>query len=171
MKHYLQALHDYKNTKGRMSRSAFCQFVIFFIVFWVLVFIVNYTVNTFTDSRFTIDYEYTESAFMSSYFIVTIYNIIMLPAILTAMVRRLHDTGISGKWTLLLFAVVGLGTFLSLQSMFQIRVSNATFTTNILLLLLLLALSMFGVLVYKLSIVGDVGANKYGPDPREVNGG
>jgi uncharacterized membrane protein YhaH (DUF805 family) len=168
MKHYLQALHDYKNTKGRMSRSAFCQFVIFFIVFWVLVFIVNYTVNTFTDSRFTFDN--TDGAFTNSYFIVTIYNIIMLPAILTAMVRRLHDTGYSGKWTLLLFAVTGLGTFLSFQSMFQIRVSNTTFTTNILLLLLLLAISMFGVLVYKLSVAGDVGTNKYGPDPREMNG-
>ena len=171
MKHYLQALHDYKNIKGRMSRSAFCQFIMYFVVSWVLVFIVNYTVITFTESRFAIDYEYADSAYMSSYYIVTIYNIIMLPAILTAMVRRLHDTGNSGKWILLLFAVVGLGTFLSLQSMFNFTKSNATFSINVLLLLLLLSLSMFGVLVYKLSVAGDVGANKYGPDPREVNGG
>ncbi len=170
MKHYLQALHDYKNTKGRMSRSAFCQFVIFFIVFWVLVFIVNYTVNTFTESRFTIDYEYTDSVFMSSYFIVTIYNIIMLPTILTAMVRRLHDTGNSGKWVLLLFAVAGLGTFVNLQSIYNIKTVNTTFTTNVLLLLLLFTLSMFGFLIYKLSVAGDVGANKYGADPTEVKG-
>lgn len=168
MKHFLQALHDYKNTKGRMSRTAFCQFLVFFVVFWVVVFIVNYTVNTFTDSRFTIAYEYTESVFMSAYFILAIYNIIMLPAILTAMVRRLHDTGNSGKWVFLLFAVVGLGTFLSLQSMFHITKSNATFSTNVLLSLLLLALSIFGFLIYKLSVAGDVGTNKYGPDPMET---
>lgn len=166
MKHYLQALYDYKNTKGRMSRNAFCQFLLYFVVSWVLVFIVNYTINTITDSRFTFDN--TDGAFTNSYYIVTIYNIIMIPTTLTAMVRRLHDTGNSGKWVLLLFAVAGLGTFLSFQSMFQIRIRDATFTTNVLLLLLLLALLMFGVLVFKLSVAGNVGVNKYGPDPREV---
>ncbi len=155
MKHFLQAITDLGRIKGRMTRNAFLRFMLFFIVFWFVALMVDQMTSEFFSFRV----------------VLTVYNILMIPTILSAMVRRLHDTGNSGKWTLLLFAVTGLGTFLSFQSMFHIRISNATFTTSILLLLLLFTLSIFGILVYKLSAAGDVGANKYGPDPQEAIGG
>ena len=155
MNHFLQAISDLGRTKGRMKRDAFSRFMLFFIVFWFVALMVDQMTSEFFSFRV----------------VLTVYNILMIPTILSAIVRRLHDTGNSGKWVLLLVIVSVLGVFINYQPLSYIKLKYSMNTYMVLLFLaILLALTTLGVLVYKLSVAGDVGTNKYGPDPKEVKG-
>lgn len=155
MKHFLQAISDLGRMRGRMTQNAFLRFMLFFIVFWFVALMVDQMTSEFFSFRV----------------VLTGYNILMIPTILSAMVRRLHDTGKSGKWVVLLVIVAVSGVFIKSQPMSYIKFKYSMNTYMVLLFLATLAgLTTFGILVYKLSVAGDVGANKYGQDPREVQG-
>lgn len=154
MRNYLVAIHNLGRLKGRMTLNAFLQFVLFFIVFWFVALMVDQITSEFFSFRV----------------VLSVYNILMIPAILSAMVRRLHDTGSSGKWVLLLVMVAVSGLFIKFQPLTYIKLNYSVNAYIILMFLAILtALTTLGMLVYKLSVAGEKGANKYGPDPREVD--
>ncbi len=153
MKHFLQAITDLGRMKGRMTRNAFLRFMLFFIVFWFVALMVDQMTSEFFSFRV----------------VLTVYNILMIPTILSAMVRRLHDTGNRARWllTLTILAVfVIFSTFVTLSSCF-LDVKNNTYL-DVMLLLFFPSLFTIGALIYKLCQKGKRGANKYGPDPVEV---
>lgn len=151
MKHYLNAVRNYANIKGRMSRSAFWQFVLFNILFWVVMLQLD---------------QITRSFFSFKVF-STIYNIFIFSPSFSTIARRLHDTGRSGKWGLLLFGVPYLLGLIPL--FFASTELSVWYNTKIIYALrMYVSLTMTGVLLYLLSVAGDVGENKYGPDPMWV---
>lgn len=151
MKNYLNAIRNYANIKGRMSRSAFWQFVLFNILFWVAMLQLD---------------QITRSFFSVKVF-STIYNIFIFSPSFSTIARRLHDTGRSSKWGLLLFGVpyiIGLIPLFFATTELSIWLNTKIIYT----LRMYVSLTMTGVLFYLLSVAGDVGANKYGADPMEV---
>jgi uncharacterized membrane protein YhaH (DUF805 family) len=151
MKYYLQAFSKYATIKGRMPRNDFWQFMLFNILFLLL--------SQMADQLFV--------SIFSFRFIRFLYQIVLLAPTLSAMVRRLHDTGKSGKWVMLLLVLPVFGLLLTMAS---IANANAGYNkyVNFTFLFMLVSLSILGTLVYRLAIEGDRGANKYGPDPVEV---
>lgn len=147
MKYYLQAFQNYANIKGRMARHEFWQFMLFNFVFWILALVVD--------------------SLLSLHFITFLYRIVLLAPTLSAMARRLHDTGKSGKWVILLFGMAVFGLILAMATVTDANVGYKKYA-YVSLLFLFVSLSIFGVLIYKLSIAGEKGANKYGPDPMGV---
>ncbi len=151
MKYYLQAFNNYATIKGRMPRNEFWQFMLFNIVFWLL--------SQMVDQLF--------GSIMSFRFFAFLYQIILLAPTLSAMVRRLHDTGKSGKWVLLLvgmhFISLVLGIYIIYNSLIAGLYSNVIITLSV-----LITVSMLVFFIYVLSLAGNKGANKYGPDPIEV---
>ena len=147
MKYYLQAFNNYATIKGRMPRNEFWQFMLFNFVFWILSLVMD--------------------SLLSLHFITFLYRIVLFVPTLSAMVRRLHDTGKSGKWVMLLLVLPVFGLLLTMAS---IANANAGYNkyVNFTFLFMLVSLSILGTLVYRLAIEGDRGANKYGPDPVEV---
>ena len=151
MKHFLQAISDLGRIKGRMTRNAFLQFMLFFIVFWFVALMVDQMT----------------SAYCSFRVVLAVYNILMIPTILSAMVRRLHDTGKSGKWLLFLFGIACISPVI-----FFLRFVNYGITfgysSHVIIALKVLIILTIVVLIYLLSVEGNKGINKYGPDPMEV---
>ena len=146
MKNYLNALCNFANIKGRMARHVFWQFMLLNFVFYLLIgFITPLSLN----------------------FISSLYQIMLLSPTLCAMVRRLHDTGKSGKWVVLLFGMTAFSLLMTIATASNANVDYNKYV-NVTLLFLLMSLSSIGALVYVLSVAGETGANKYGPDPREV---
>ncbi len=151
MKYYLQAFNNYANIKGRMSRNEFWQFMLFNIVFLLL--------SQMADQLF--------GSNLSFRFIRFLYQIVLLAPTLSAMVRRLHDTGKSGKWLLLLFGIACISPLI-----FFLRFVNYGITfgysSHVIIGLSILLLLTVVILIYLLSVAGNEGGNKYGLDPREV---
>lgn len=151
MKYYLQAFNNYATIKGRMPRNEFWQFMLFNIVFWLL--------SQMADQLF--------GSNLSFRFIRFLYQIVLLAPTLSAMVRRLHDTGKSGKWLLLLFGIACISPLI-----FFLRFVNYGITfgysSHVIIGLSILLLLTVVILIYLLSVAGNEGGNKYGLDPREV---
>jgi len=147
MKYYLQAFQNYATIKGRMARHEFWQFMLFNFVFWILSLVVD--------------------SLLSLHFITFLYRIVLLAPTLSAMARRLHDTGKSGKWVILLFGMTVFGLILAMATVTDANVGYKKYV-HVTLLFLLMSLSSIGVLVYVLSVAGETVANKYGSDPREM---
>ena len=151
MKYYLQAFNNYATIKGRMPRNEFWQFMLFNIVFWLL--------SQMVDQLFV--------SILSFRFIRFLYQIVLLAPTISAIVRRLHDTGKSGKWLLLLFGIACLSPVI-----FFLRFVNYGITfgysSHVITALSVLIILTIVVLIYLLSLAGDKGINKYGPDPIEV---
>ena len=146
MKNYLKALHNYANIKGRMARHEFWQFMLLNFVFYLLIgFITPLSLN----------------------FISSLYQIRLVSPTLGAMVRRLHDTGKSGKSVVLLFGMTAFSLLMTIATASNANVGYNKYV-NVTLLFLLMSLSSIGALVYVLSVAGETGSNKYGPDPVEV---
>lgn len=84
-----------------------------------------------------------------------------------AIVRRLHDRSMQGRWALLPvpFIIVGLGGVgyfghaMNDAQMFDMRLFMAMFVNNIIYVLTLL------FLIVHLALKGSVGPNRYGPEP------
>jgi uncharacterized membrane protein YhaH (DUF805 family) len=132
-----------------MARHEFLQFMLLNFVFLQLASLIG--------------------ALMSLIYLPILYLIVFLVPTISAMVRRLHDTGNRARWllTLTILAVfVIFSTFVTLSSCF-LDVKNNTYL-DVMLLLFFPSLFTIGALIYKLCQKGKRGVNKYGPDPVEV---
>lgn len=98
MNHFVDALRKYVDFSGRASRAQFWWFLLVAIVISIVLSILDNALGTVPDGQ------YWSSGLLSSLFSLAIF----LPS-LALLVRRLHDTGRSGWWVLLvLVPCIGL---------------------------------------------------------------
>jgi len=84
-----------------------------------------------------------------------VFNAIMLLPTVAVTVRRLHDTGRSGWWLLIVPGVIGAMTALSIY-------------TGYFAMPLIVVFAGVGVLIYWLREAGTPGPNRFGPRPSVV---
>lgn len=100
MEYFKLALQNYANFEGRSRRRDYWMFVLFYMIFYVCAVVVD--------------------AVTGLGFIALIYALGLLVPSLSAAARRLHDTGRSGWWQLLmlvpLIGAIILIVFLALDS-------------------------------------------------------
>lgn len=141
MEYYIRVLEKYAEFDGRATRSEFWYFVLFNFIVSVVLGIVNYVL------------------FGQKNVLGLIYSLAVLIPSLAVSVRRLHDTGRSGWFVLVMYIpllLIMVNTYVpgmfSLFAMFPISL-----------------IFLFGAIVLLVYYVGDSqpGANEYGPNPKE----
>ncbi len=144
MKNYLNAIRNYANIKGRMARHEFLQFMLLNFVFLQLISILG--------------------AILSFFYLSILYLVVLLVPTLSAVVRRIHDTGKSAKWLVPLSFLAMVGVFFTLATMFIAKERDDVFV-QVMILLFLVSLIIIGKLIFLLFEKGNKGANKFGPEP------
>ena len=144
MKNYLNAIRNYANIKGRMARHEFLQFMLLNFVFLQLISILG--------------------AILSFFYLSILYLVVLLVPTVSAVVRRIHDTGKSAKWLVPLSFLAMVGVFFTLATMFIAKERDDVFV-QVMILLFLVSLIVIGILIFILFEKGNKGANKYGPEP------
>jgi uncharacterized membrane protein YhaH (DUF805 family) len=88
MNWYLEVLKKYAVVSGRARRSEYWYFVLFNLIIFIILTIIDYAIN---------------SAILS-----TIYSLAVLIPSIAVAVRRLHDTNRTGWWLLIgLIPIIG----------------------------------------------------------------
>lgn len=103
MNYYLKALRNYTNLKGRARRNEYWFFFLFNIIFGF--------VATGIDILLNLTFEFDSSEVMAAQYgyVYLIYFFAMIIPGLAVAVRRLHDTGKSGVFLLvILIPLIGL---------------------------------------------------------------
>jgi uncharacterized membrane protein YhaH (DUF805 family) len=138
--HIVSALRNYANFGGRATRPEFWTFMLFFAVLTVAAHYVD-----------AADGMVEPIAAGMGILELSLFLMLILPTI-TVGARRLHDTGRSGWW--LLFLYVPYLAFVAAMGHVQATIAASAS-------LLVGAL----VLAVQLCLAGDVGDNRYGPNP------
>ena len=98
---YVQAMRKYADFDGRAKRSEYWWFaIIHTIINTVLNLSISYTLVAMSSPRF-ID-------FFALIAIPVVYGLATIVPTVAVNIRRLHDTGRSGLWLLLIFAPFGI---------------------------------------------------------------
>jgi len=100
MKHYLKALKNYTNFKGRASRKEYWIFFLFNLIISIILVVID---NNF---KLIIDRD------MGLGLLSSLYSLAILLPALAVGVRRLHDIGKSGKWLFIAFVPIIGGIWL-----------------------------------------------------------
>ncbi len=82
MEYFIGALKKYVDFNGRARRKEYWMFVLFYFIFYVALFVID--------------------MIMGSVVLTTIYALALFIPNLSTAARRLHDTGRSGWWQLLI---------------------------------------------------------------------
>lgn len=104
LKVYLTPWKKYFVFSGRATRKEFWTFALVNFVFFMIIFVGGYLISSFTP-----------------YDLSWIYSVFLLITLLPSfgvMMRRFHDAGYSGWWSLLIFApggIVGILVFMLLD--------------------------------------------------------
>lgn len=93
MNQYIKAMRSYVDFSGRASRSDYWLFSLFFWIFYSAAVVIDYAFNLFNE----------ETGFGPLSALVLLAHIV--PGI-ALLVRRVHDTGHGGWWTVLMFVPV-----------------------------------------------------------------
>ena len=101
-------INNYSNFNGRARRSEFWLWyiinMIIAIIFGIIVFLIFYLINFSPNDK---------NFFAAIVLIIAgIYGMVILIPSLSVQVRRLHDTGRSGWWCLLIFLQIGVAVLL-----------------------------------------------------------
>jgi uncharacterized membrane protein YhaH (DUF805 family) len=104
MKYYISVLKNYATFSGRATRSEYWYFILFNLIFSIAASVLDKMFGTrydFDDSYYS-TYGYASTSVHIGY-INLLYTLAVLIPSLAVLVRRLHDTGKSGWYALLLF--------------------------------------------------------------------
>ncbi len=100
MEHFNDALKKYATFEGRATRTQYWMYILFYTIFSIVLNIVDYVLGTF--------------------FLSTIFGLGLLIPSISICTRRLHDTGRSGWWQLVLLipllGVIVILIFMVLES-------------------------------------------------------
>lgn len=181
----------YATFSGRASKAEFWKFFLFAIVGSIIATIINgiifgpELVQEFTakiDGSGNQTQEISTSKQYNGGWLGTIFSLIILLPWLAASCRRLHDTGRSGWWMLMPFAVSGIGFGLIFLMSKDVLIDASSFpegvempatmpmisSPGLFLVIWFLAVISFIVLTVWLASASDPGTNKFGPNPHEV---
>ena len=179
MNWFIKCFKQYADFKGRARRREFWWFtlinfiIIFILVIGMIVPLVGSLLNnpefmemasdsSFDAQTYGSEFEadiYRQMLHTPFFYIYVIYALIILVPSLAVTVRRLHDTGRSGWWALLI--LVGY-----LPNLIKANL-NPGVGMNIILALLSLAACV--VLIVFMFLDSQPGSNKWGPNPKEPN--
>lgn len=161
MKWFIKCLRQYADFKGRARRKEYWWFaVVNFII--TMVFLIPYFVQMFKLGLSGVElsekevYGYLFS--MPYFWIYVVYYVAMLLPGLAVCVRRLHDIGRSGWWTLFIFSA-------SILNLVGNVIKDSSFALSILITFVALAISVVGLIW--MFTDSQPGENKWGPNPKE----
>jgi uncharacterized membrane protein YhaH (DUF805 family) len=167
MKHYLKAIHNYANFKGRASRSDYWYFILFNAIFAIVASYLDKALG-FSFVTPKADPSGLQPAMAYGY-IYVIYTLAVFIPGLSLTVRRLHDVGKSGWWYvgfmvyMVLVAVVLMATLLGAGINGGIP-SSFPVTALVAILTIVAAGIWFFILM---CTKGHPGENKWGLNPLE----
>ncbi|MDY3089883.1 MAG: DUF805 domain-containing protein [Porphyromonas sp.] len=157
---------NYFNFSGRARRREFWGFSLFTFILWFVLTLVFFT-TAGTMFLGGLGSAGASQDFLTSTFLVLgVWGIVLLVFLIPSLavqVRRLHDRGMSGWW--IFFSNVLGVIFNVLQTAMSITGADST----ILMLVGVVALAVLVLNIYLLVqfvMDGEVGANKYGEDPK-----
>lgn len=81
MNYFIDALKKYADFEGRATRTEYWMFILFYLIFYIAIIVLDYMVGTF--------------------FLALLFSLGMLILSLSIGARRLHDTSRSGWWQLI----------------------------------------------------------------------
>lgn len=81
MEYFINAIRNYADFSGRARRKEYWMFVLFYLIFYVLLSLVDKA--------------------LGSYVFTLVYSLVLLVPSISLATRRLHDTGRSGWWQLI----------------------------------------------------------------------
>ena len=88
MKHFIGAFKKFADFSGRAQREEYWMFVLFYLIFSIILAVIDIVVGTAV--------------------LATIFGLVMLIPSISIAARRLHDTGRTGWWQLLIITGIGL---------------------------------------------------------------
>tara|TARA_B100000767_G_scaffold250496_1_gene252778 strand:+ start:235 stop:627 length:393 start_codon:yes stop_codon:yes gene_type:complete len=107
MEWYLKVMRDnYANFKGRASRKEYWMYTLIFTVLFIALMTIMFSVLSFSDET---GIETGPGVYLTVILVIVFLFAHFIPSI-ALTVRRLHDTGKSGWWYLIVF-VPYLGNF------------------------------------------------------------
>ncbi|WP_299831759.1 DUF805 domain-containing protein [uncultured Roseobacter sp.] len=179
-------LSKYATFSGRASRSEYWKFWLFWLIVQLFFILVNTAifgptvevgqrVSVAADGTQTIS-PFQKTSYNSGVFGTVFWLAILVPGLAVAS-RRLHDTGRSGWWQIMPFAL----SLVSFTTLIVAAVGWAAFVKGFttpggatvqnpsgLGMAFAVSLSAFVVLLFWLCKKSQPGPNKYGPNPTEV---
>ncbi len=148
MEWYLKVIKNYATFSGRARRKEFWMFVLFNIIISMILGIID------TVLGLQVGDEINHNGVLGS-----IYNLFVLIPTIAVSVRRLHDINKPGTLLIAYYAALilaGIIMFLSIGSIVVVLMG-----------IVILGFSIYMIVLYAKK--GDVGANQYGPDPKDPN--
>lgn len=83
MEYFIKAIKQYALFEGRATRTEYWMFILFYMIFYIVLAVIDTVLETFI--------------------LTTIYSLALLLPSISVAARRLHDTGRTGWWQLLVF--------------------------------------------------------------------
>lgn len=157
MKWFIYGLRRLFDIKGRASRQEYWMYFLFCFIFLIfLSFVLSFVIALIMgDSG-------SAGLLMGKAVGSGVGGIVSAVLLIAIQIRRLHDTGHSGKLILWSWGLQIAGTILGLAPSESLKA---------IALLPLLSALVLGVWVFILTLKrGDKGTNKYGPDPKATAG-
>ncbi|MBJ13167.1 MAG: hypothetical protein CMG62_08880 [Candidatus Marinimicrobia bacterium] len=114
MKWFIKCFREYANFKGRASRSELWYFLLFWLIFYFIIIIIDrkigYSFLKLSDLPFN-QYLPIAKFYSDVGVLVFLYRPLTIIPSLAVIVRRLHDLNLSGRWAWL-FIIPPLGILL-----------------------------------------------------------
>ena len=150
MEWYLKVLKEFANFNGRSRRKEYWMFILFNIIISIVLSIL--------DSLLGLNYgELNTNGVLGS-----LYSLVILIPTFAVTTRRLHDVNKSGWLLVILYATIAVFATIIFTSM-----SNSDTPNPMIIGIIAIVLIGFSIYMFVLSVTnGDVGPNKYGPDPK-----
>ena len=169
MKWFIKCFKQYADFSGRARRKEYWWFTLINFIIGLLLsfgYLPQYMDFVSSASEGAAPDMHQMFAIYSSpfYIIATIYSLAALIPGLAVWTRRLHDTGRSGWWILILFVLLGVLAFVA-------GIGAASGKAWLCFLAVVLVLALIVLNIVWLFLDSNPGENKYGPNPKEMENG
>jgi uncharacterized membrane protein YhaH (DUF805 family) len=155
MKWYLKVMSQYADFSGRARRTEYWMFSLFNIIFGLIAAIVDQSTGLIFENQ--------QYGLFSSLYALAVF----IPGLAVA-VRRLHDTGRSGKYIFLAFVPLAAVMLLMAVTLLIQDAETQRFLLRNSAFVLIISTMIISIWLFVLFLLpGTSGDNQYGPDPKE----